>query len=202
MATCDNDRFLRLWHEIEFDKVGLKLSTLEEASACGKKWVPYNKGGKSLKWYGNNDYLLNWEDDGRELKEFAQKLYGTITRTIQNMPFYFKECLTWSLISTTDIAFRFRPKGSVFDKAGMSCFADENLYQLLALCNSKITPILLEVLAPTINCQAGDVAEIPVLPDVLNNDRIEFLTRENIDIAREEWDDSETSWDFKKHPLV
>lgn len=202
MATSDNNKFLRLWYEIAENKMCLNAADEIVAEQSGKKWFPYNKGGEYRKWYGNNDFLINWEYNGQEVKALATKLYKTVTRTIKNMQFYFKPCISWSLISSGKVAFRYKQPGNLFDVAGMSCFSDDNLYYLLALCDSKITDAFLAVFSPTINFQAGDIANIPV---AIVNDQVapvENIVKDNIELSKNDWDAYETSWDFKRHPLV
>lgn len=202
MATSDNNKFLRLWYEIAENKMCLDAADEIVAEQSGKKWFPYNKGGEYRKWYGNNDFLINWENNGQEVKALATKLYKTVTRTIKNMQFYFQPCISWSLISSGKVAFRYKQPGNLFDVAGMSCFSDDNLYYLLALCDSKITDAFLAVFSPTINFQAGDIANIPV---AIVDDQVapvENVVKENIELSKSDWDAYETSWDFKRHPLV
>ena len=202
MATSDNNKFLRLWYEIAENKMCLNAANEIAAEQSGKKWFPYNKGGEYRKWYGNNDFLINWEYNGQEVKALATKLYKTVTRTIKNMQFYFQPCISWSLISSGKVAFRYKQPGNLFDVAGMSCFSDDNLYYLLALCDSKITDAFLAVFSPTINFQAGDIANIPV---AIVDDQVapvENVVKENIELSKSDWDAYETSWDFKRHPLV
>ena len=202
MATSDNNKFLRLWYEIAENKMCLNAANEIVAEQSGKKWFPYNKGGEYRKWYGNNDFLINWEYNGQEVKALATKLYKTVTRTIKNMQFYFQPCISWSLISSGKVAFRYKQPGNLFDVAGMSCFSDDNLYYLLALCDSKITDAFLAVFSPTINFQAGDIANIPV---AIVDDQVapvENVVKENIELSKSDWDAYETSWDFKRHPLV
>lgn len=202
MATSDNNKFLRLWYEISENKMCLNAADEIVAEQSGKKWFPYNKGGEYRKWYGNNDFLINWEYNGQEVKALATKLYKTVTRTIKNMQFYFQPCISWSLISSGKVAFRYKQPGNLFDVAGMSCFSDDNLYYLLALCDSKITDAFLAVFSPTINFQAGDIANIPV---AIVDDQVapvENVVKENIELSKSDWDAYETSWDFKRHPLV
>lgn len=204
MATSDNNRFIRQWFEVDNHSISFNSDDSESAKITGAKWFPYNKGGEFRKWYGNNDYVLNWENDGEEVKAYAEKLYKSVTRTIKNIPFYFKECFTWSLISSGSIAFRYKPKGGLFDVAGMSCFSENKLYYLLGLCDSKIVLKIMEILAPTINFQAGDIANIPV---IISKDKEQILTvnslvEQNIYLSKSDWDAFETSWDFTKHPLL
>lgn len=201
MATSDNNRFLRLWYEVDYKKTNFEARSVDEAVGSKKKWFSYNKGGEYRKWYGNNDYVVNWENDGKEVKEYATKLYKCVTRTIKNIQYYFQPCFTWSLVSSGVISFRYKTHGYLFDVAGMSCFAEENMYYLLALCNSKIVLAVMEVLAPTINYQAGDIANIPVLEGKNYIRQIDSLVQKNILLSKDDWDSFETSWDFHQHPL-
>ena len=195
VATADNNRFLRFWNEVSINKVSFHTRSHEEATIAREKWFPYNKGGDFRKWYGNNEFVVNWEHDGAELKQFK----GSVLR---NPSYYFKECFSWSLISSSVAAFRYKPAGQIFDVAGMSCFASEKqLNYLLALCNTKVVMKVLEVIAPTINYQCGDIANIPVIQDG-DTDKICEVTQENISISKTDWDSYETSWDFKRNPLV
>ena len=195
VATADNNRFLRLWNEVSINKVSFHTHSHEEAATAREKWFPYNKGGDFRKWYGNNEFVVNWEHDGAELKQFKSSV-------LRNPSYYFKECFSWSLISSSVAAFRYKPAGQIFDVAGMSCFASEKqLNYLLALCNTKVVMKVLEVIAPTINYQCGDIANIPVIQDGDTNDICE-ATQDNISISKTDWDSYETSWDFKRNPLV
>ena len=136
LATADNNRFLRLWYEVVPSKVDYSAHNVDEAIASGKKWFPYNKGGDFRKWYGNNEYLVNWEDDGYEIKHmFDEK--GKLRSRPQNIQYFFRESVSWSLVSSSVAAFRYKPYGHIFDIAGMSLFSAEHLFYLLALCNSK-----------------------------------------------------------------
>ena len=201
LATADNNRFLREWYEIDVDKIMFHAKSCEEAKESGKKWFPYNKGGEFRKWYGNNDFVVNWENDGYEIKHFADEK-GKIRSYTRNPQYYFRECLSWSLVSSSVAAFRYKPNGNIFDVAGMSCFSDENLLYLLSLCNTKIAMEILSIIAPTINYQCGDIANIPVIDSVANRELIEEKTKENINVSTKDWDSFETSWDFRRHPLI
>ncbi len=197
IATADNSRFLREWFEVEINNIRFDAESHEDSAASPQKWYPYNKGGDYRKWYGNNEYVVNWQHDGAELKDFKKSV-------IRNPDFYFRECFSWSLISASSAAFRYKPPGHIFDVAGMSCFSDDHLMYLLALCNSECAAKVLEVIAPTINYQCGDIANIPViLPDDERTvSEIEDIVRENIEICRKDWDSFEISWDFEQHPLL
>lgn len=204
MATSDNNRFLRLWQEIDYSKVFLSATTAEEAKISGKKWFPYNKGGAYRKWFGNADYLINYENDGKEVKDNAQKLYGSVTRTIKSISEYFKPCISWSKISSGSIAFRYYPQGYIFDVAGCCIFfkdiAKFNYY--FGFLNNNITLEILKAISPTLNYEAGHIASLPVIYNESKNEEISKIVDCNIKTSRADWDQYETSWDFKKNPLV
>ena len=202
MATTNNNRFLRLWHEVSYNNIGFGLESIEE-TVCDKKWFPYNKGGDFRKWYGNNDYIVNFKNKGEEVCSYIDATSAVNSKgRVINREHYFHECISWSLISSSNIAFRYKPNGFIFDVAGMSCFAShELLLYLLGLNNTLVVRKLLSTLAPTINFQAGDIANIPVIQDG-DTDKIYEVTQENIFISKTDWDFYETSWDFKRNPLV
>ena len=204
MATSDNNRFLRLWYEIAYPKLGIGYGDAQSANNSGLKWFPYNKGGEFRKWYGNIDYTINYENDGFEVKQYATSLYKTPSRTIKSMSEYFKPCLSWSKVSSGSIAFRFFPKGFIFDVAGCSIFYknESYMYYDFGFINSKITKHILEAISPTLNYEAGHIASLPIIRDNAKSDEIQGFVEENIVLAKSDWDAFETSWDFERHPLV
>ena len=197
LKTGDNDRFLRLWHEVPLSDIKFDAANREEALASGKKWIPHNKGGAFRKWYGNDDYVINWENDGEELRNF--KGAG-----VSNTQYYFRECFSWSRVTSGNTAFRYKPHGFIPNMAGLSCVADANLMYLLALCNSVVIGEMLKIVSPTINCTSGDVAILPVIfpSDRSLQDRVEALAQACVELSRADWDSFETSWDFRRHPLA
>jgi len=195
IATADNNRFLREWYEVCIDDIFFNAQSHAQASQSSKKWYPYNKGGEFRKWYGNDDYVVNWQYDGQELRNYKKAV-------LRNPDFYFRECFSWSLISSGIAAFRYKTSGKLFDVAGMSCFANDNLYYYLALCNSVIATEVLRVIAPTINYQCGDIANIPVIMSQERKKDIETLARNCVEESKKDWDDYEISWDFTMHPLI
>lgn len=201
LATADNDRFLRLWYEVVFCNTEFNATSIEDAEAKAEKWFPYNKGGEFRKWYGNNDYIVNWENNGFEIRNIIDQK-GNVRSRVQNTQYYFQECFSWSLVSSSVAAFRYKPIGHIFDVAGMSCFSKDKLLYLLALCNTKVVMKILEIIAPTINYQCGDIANIPVAYEKKEKEHIEKVTADNISLSRADWDSFETSWDFTHHPLV
>ena len=196
IATADNGKFLRLWFECATNTLFLHCSSHEESANSDCKWYPYNKGGNFRKWYGNNDYVVNWKKDGRDLKKFKSAV-------LRNPSYFFRECISWSLISSGSIAFRYKPKGHLFDVAGMSCFVNQdNLDYLLALNNSCLINQFMLVLAPTINYQVGNIANIPVIIDNEKKIIIDNIVKSNVFISKIDWDSFEISWDFARQPLV
>ncbi|QYR58347.1 BREX-1 system adenine-specific DNA-methyltransferase PglX [Fusobacterium polymorphum] len=199
LQTGDNNKFLRLWNEINYNKIGYNMSNSQEALESKKKWFPYNKGGEFRKWYGNQEYLVNWENDGYEIKNFYDEK-GKLRSRPQNTEYYFKESISWSKISSSSFSIRFFQKGFIFADAGMSYFPNKNLKYILALCNSKLINKTLSLLSPTLNYEVGHISSVPIKYN--ENKLINFIVQQNIDISKEEWDSRETSWDFKKLSLI
>ena len=197
LATADNNRFLRLWNEVSFSKIGYNISNSQEALESKKKWFPFNKGGEFRKWYGNQEYLVNWENDGYEIKNFYDEK-GKLRSRPQNTEYYFKESVTCSAISSSQNSIRYCPSGNIFDVNLRVYFleTDKNL-KLLSILNSKIFHKFGEILSPTLALNANDLDRIPII----FNDDIK-LVQQNIDISKEEWDSRETSWDFEKLSLI
>lgn len=201
LATADNNRFLREWYEVQISRIKFDAKNIEDAAVSNRKWFPYNKGGEFRKWYGNNDYIVNWENDGFEIRNFRDDR-GKLRSRPQNTDYYFKESASWSLVTSSITAFRYKPSGNIFDVAGMSFFSNQYLFYLLALCNTKVAMEVLKVIAPTINYQCGDIANIPVIFDATKKPFIDSVVKETIGISKIDWDSFETSWDFVKHPLL
>lgn len=199
MKTGDNNKFLRLWWEVEKKKCNFNIENYSMTNGIKEKWFPYNKGGEFRKWYGNNDYVVNWENQGFEIFKNAKK----DNRNVQDYPsdFKFKPSVSWSLITSSKPAFRLK-KCCLSDIAGMSYYQNDydKLLYSMAVCNSLISLEILKMLAPTINFQAGDIARLPIIYNDVTN--IKKNVEENIKISKLDWDSFETSWDFKKHPLL
>jgi type II restriction/modification system DNA methylase subunit YeeA len=201
LQTGDNDRFIKLWFEVAHSNIGFGLQNRKEAQDSRKKWFPYNKGGEFRKWYGNQEYVVNWENDGYEIRNFGTENGGKSKSRPQNTDFYFQECITWSFISSSSFGVRFSPKGFVFDVGGSSLFTEKkNLIFLTTLLCSKITFDFMKVMNPTLNFQVGNVASIPIVEN--KTPLVENIGSQIIDLSREDWDFSETSWDFKNLPLL
>lgn len=189
LKTGDNERFLRLWHEPSLSKC---------AMADGRKWFPCNKGGNFRLWYGNNEYVLNWENDGEELKSHTDE-NGRLRSRPQNLTYQFKKGLTYTNISSGRFSIRFSPAGFAFDAAGSMIFSKLDKY-LLALLSSSILNIFMQILAPGLSFEVGDLARIPCVIDAVT--KVETLADENIVLSKTDWDSQETSWDFTRNALV
>lgn len=204
MATSDNNRFLRLWYEVNNKKIGFDCISSQNAIEVRKKWYPYNKGGEFRKWYGNMEYTINYENDGAEVKQYATSLYKTPSRTIKSMTEYFKPCLSWSKVSCGNIAFRFYPQGFVFDVAGCCIFYQNSsmMYLNFGFLNSKVAKEILDAISPTLNYEAGQIASLPIICCVQRANEVENLVKQNVEIEKEDWNSFELSWDFQRHPLI
>ncbi|WIL39933.1 BREX-1 system adenine-specific DNA-methyltransferase PglX [Kurthia sp. YJT4] len=195
MNTSNNEYFLRLWFEVDNNRLGIGYKSSKEAEESRLKWFPYNKGGGYRKWYGSNEWVINYENDGYEVKNFIQS-------DIRSPHLFFKDSLTWSAIGTTKpFSIRYSDIGAIFDSAGSSVFTDsyENSLYLLGLLQSKVTYYFLKLLNPSINYGAGTISKVPVIIDKEFYQQICLLVRENIIIAKANWDSFENSWNFKKH---
>lgn len=192
LDTGKNDLFLRLWYEVEIIKSSFnKLNkTL--------KWFPYNKGGEYRKWYGNREYLINWENNGLEIRNRLN--LKTAKPTLRNITFMCKESFAWTTVSSSNFSARYSPEGALFDNGGCSLFSENLLYDG-SLINSKIAKKYFEFLAPTLNFQPGSIGKLLYLRNVRKLD-VEKIAQKNIDLSKQEWDSRETSWDFEKSPLL
>jgi hypothetical protein len=203
IATADNNRFLRLWSEVNITKVKLNASNANEAKQSNKKWFPYNKGGDFRRWYGNNDYLVNWENDGYDIKHILDDM-GKLRSRPQNLEYMFRQGITWTTLSSGNFCARYCEKGYLFDTKGSTCFFDDDkdiLYGI-AFLNSKVVNSFLQVLAPTLDYNVGSIAKLPLVYVEEKQLKIDKITKNAIDLSQEDWDAFETSLDFKKHPLI
>lgn len=198
LQTSDNARFLRYWHEVDLEKIGFGCSSTEEALETKKKWFPYNKGGSYRKWYGNQSLLINWENDGEEIKSIK----GPVLR---NPNYYFKKSISWSLTSSVGCGFRYNPNAALFDVNGMSLFPNEekDFMFLLGALNTTPYQMFSFIINPTLALQCGDVARFPAPTSTPEKQiLIERLAGQNYTISRTDWDAHETSWDFQENELV
>jgi hypothetical protein len=202
VTTSDNDRFLHFWWEVSHDKERFECRSVKESVESGAKWFPCNKGGEFRKWYGNNDYVINWENDGYEIRNFRDECGKLLSRP-QNTQYLFLPAVTWSDISSGAIAFRYKPAGHVFEGKGPSMFASNSkLAYLQGALNSSVIAAVAEVMSPTLNFNVGQVATYPVLLDAEHTDQIVSIVTNQRTLSQADWDSNEGSWDYKRHPLV
>lgn len=198
LQTNDNTRFLRMWQEVNINRTSIsKVSD-------GSKWYPHLKGGPYRRWYGNYDYVVNWENNGEEILQLATKLYGTPTRTAKSIEKYFLPGFTWSDVSTGLFSIRKTFSGCIFDTTAPTISTKNNngtpSNELLGFLNTKVAQKMLSLLAPTIHYNCGSIALMPVY--YINNSTVKNMVDECVSMSKEDWDSFETSWDFKVHPLV
>lgn len=200
LITGDVNRFVRKW----FEPAAPKINYFGEAQDFGRhgKWFPYSNGGPFRKWYGNNEDLVNWENDGFDVINFVDG-NGKQRSRPQNRQFYFCEGGTWSAIAAGAFAVRYFPKGFLFSNAGMAIYANEDrLHYIIGFLNSKLAKRYLGIFNEGLNCNQGDVAKLPIIFSKPNEGKVRTIEQNCINLSKSEWDDFETSWNFKKHPLV
>ncbi len=203
LATGCNPLFVRNWHEVSVDRVCFCCRGRIESVTSKKHWFPYNKGGEFRKWYGNQEFLVDWENDGIKIRSFTDD-NGKLRSRPQNLDTYFQESVSWSKISSGAPAFRFFPVGFIYDVAGTSIFTTDKTIQLflLGFCNSTVAVAILKVLSPTMNFEVGHIASLPILIASCERAAIETNVKDLITLSSSDWNEYETSWDFKANPLV
>lgn len=196
LQTSDNNRFLRLWYEVSLSNSCFTATDCINAFASGMKWFPHNKGGTYRKWFGNIEYVINYQNNGALLNK-------TDGAAIIPDRYAFREAITYSRLCSGSISFRIQPDGCIFDSASVNAFVDEmDRKYVLALLNTSILRLMTNIISPTINTQPGDIAKLPILFNDDNKCSIDKLSEENITLSKKDWDSFETTWDFKKHPLI
>ena len=205
LATADNDQFLRRWHEVDQGKCSYGSNSRDAAAQSGKKWFPYNKGGAFRKWYGNQDYLVNWEHDGRAIRAFGTENGGRARSVLRNTEFYFLPSVTWSFVSSSYFGVRYSDAGSVFDVGGSSAFPSErdHLWITGFLCSKQVFGFM-KVMNPTLNFQVGNVTALPVIKQSVQGRQSEIgnVVSALIGSARTDWNVYERSWDFESLPIL
>jgi type II restriction/modification system DNA methylase subunit YeeA len=198
MATSDVNRFIRYWFEVSISNIGFGCKNNEESILTGRKWFPHNKGGEFRRWYGNNLNVVNWQKGGRDVLEYAANLYGSPTRTIKNISYYFKPNVTWSLIGSCMFSARVNEDGFTFDVAGPSAFPpEENIKIVTGFLNSAVAAYYIKAINPTLNFNSGDIARLPFLGfKRVNYQKANELIDKLIQLTRIDWDALEISWDF------
>ena len=196
LDSGNNDKFLRYWQEVSYNLVGIGYNNCLEAQQSQKKWFPFNKGGTFRRWYGNNEYLINWGNNGEEIKNYEGS-------NIRNQSFYFKKGITFPRIGSNKFSARYSCQGAIFDGNGPMCFTDDKLLFILAYMNTSIMMTYIYLLCPTISFQIGDIFKVPFKePNDEEYVRISTLVSQNISISKSDWDAHETSWDFQENELV
>jgi type II restriction/modification system DNA methylase subunit YeeA len=195
LITGENNRFLRFWHEISLTNSSISDEEMEAT------WYPYQKGGAYRKWYGNNEYVVNWKDDGREIRNFFDK-NGKLRSRPQNIQYFFREGLTWTSLTISSLSMRYVPTGYLFDAKGPMCFPKENncLWELLGYANSVVIDMFLKEIAPTMDYSQGPVGSVP-FSGRWPEERV-ICVKEMVSLAKNDWDSFEISWDFSRNPLV
>lgn len=194
LSTTDNNRFLRFWHEVSIRNISFAITGVDE-TVDATKWFPIAKGGEYRKWYGNKDYVVNWFNNGADIKEATK---GAAGGRIVSPEYYFKEFVTWSGISSGEPSMRISDH-AIFGSGAKALLSNDGLYNYLAFLNSKVALSILKFLSPTLNYEAGHIGNIPVCFKI--SKRVENITLDCIKISRGDWDSFETSWDFQRHPL-
>ena len=206
MRTGDNERFLRYWFEVSDSLFGKGMPNASIAMKSGRKWFPYNKGGNYRMWYGNNELLVNWKNDGEAIKDNTKKAYpqlgDNLSWKITNERDYFRPGITWTALTSGVNSFRWSPAGSIFDSnKGPMMFPDKRIqYSLLGLLSSSVTAVILGILNPSLSLQNSDIGKMPV--NISKNEITDAIVRDCIDLAKYDWDSFEVSWDFERHPLI
>lgn len=200
LDTCDNNSFVRKWYEVNEKSIGFELT--DTSKTFSFKWFPYCKGGEYRKWYGNLSEVVLWENDGQILRNLKDENGKTKSRP-QNTRFYFKKGLTFNGISSSYRALRYM-NHCIFGGGGNGLFSknETDPFELEALLNSNVSTALFEFLNPSLNFLVGDLLRIPYSFEIRNDKNIIKLSRQNTDASKRDWDSFETSWDFKKHPLI
>ena len=204
LTTGDNNRFLRLWFEVDLSLISFYTNSMQETEEMRYTWYPMTKGGDYRKWYGNNEYVVNWRNNGEEIKYWVThnpKDPNTKhwSRRLFNTESYFKRIITWSGISSGAPSMRIADH-SIFGSGAKAIVPEGNGEFYIAYLNSIVALMYLKALSPTLNYESGHIASLPVI--VSDDGRISNFVKENIKISKHDWDSFETSWDFQHHPLL
>jgi hypothetical protein len=203
LTTGNNDLFLRYWYEVATDQLGIAMTSQLSALESGRRWFPYNKGGSFRRWYGNNDYVVDWFDSGRRIHDYAGVPLDFGGAPVRAKRYYFDAGITWTRVSSASSAFRLFDKGFIFDSTGPSIFPESaDAYVLTCALNSKPTRVFLELVAPTLDFRLGPVGRTPILETFLDDDTISTTGQRCVAITKSDWDAYETSWDFTTLPLL
>ena len=205
MSTGNNELFERYWHEVSFPRIGFHYRDAQETADKCYKWMPCNSGGEYRKWSFNNEIIVNWYNNGEEIRAY-RNASGKIASATRNTAYYFKVGLTWNKLSSSRFAVKYKAAGFAFDDTSRSIFLEDGdnhaLFYLLGLLCSNVTFAYLAALNPTMSFTNNDIERIPYIYDAQRADEVTALVGKNISISRADWDSYETSWDFQSHPLA
>ncbi len=200
ILTGNDDRFLRLWYEVDSSRIGWGFSDGETAKQSCRKWFPFMKGGPFHRWYGNYEHLINWEEDGQEVKAYTLERCGSVSKRIYNTSFFFRQGLTFSSVSIGIPSFRWMTPGNIISHVGQAIFSENcDLRGLLGYLNSTVATTFLSVISPTAHFESGQVRDLPFLPPPLP---VHELVDELVEAHRNDWDSFENSWDFETLPVL
>ena len=205
LATSDNNRFLRFWPEISFDKICFGISDCEKTIDSQSKWFPYIKGGTFRRWYPNKEYVVNYQNNGFEIKAAVMKKYPYLNNpdfVVKNTSAYFHAGITWSDVATGKFSARWVDDGYIFADAGPMLFVQSNPYVKMGYMNTPVFQMFCDLICQGLHYSTGQIPQIPYLRNVSNGDTIVNNVDKNIQLSKNDWDAYETSWDFKRNPLV
>lgn len=202
LSTGSVDKFMRLWFEVENHNINYSCSDTVDTITLEEKWFPYAKGGTFRRWYGNLEYIVNWQNNGKEVKNFVDEKGKQRSRP-QNTSFYFKECMTYSAITSYKLSLRYL-NNCIFGGGGDSIHTinPEHFYYILGFINTELQTKILNLISPTMNFEVDHLKRIPIIIDSNKKNVVEQLVKGNVSLSKNDWDEFETSWEFKKHPLI
>ena len=202
MATGKNDLYIRAWHEVALARVGYQMPSREEAKLSGRKWFPHAKGGEFRKWYGNSEYVVNWENDGQLLQTTLHPSGKRIWAHNFNLEQIFKPAICWTTVTIADTSFRYHPQGYLYDAAAGLCQPKkaDDMWLLLGALNSRVSINAIKLLNPTVNLAPGYLGRIPVEKKAAQSSTP--IVKKCIETEKRDWDSYETSWDFTVLPLL
>lgn len=200
IQTGDNEKYIRLWQELDYSLIKFNANQVSDTYGC-QKWFPYNKGGDFRKWYGNDFYVVYWQNDGFYLKQNNKKTGHHYQEYKDNLKF--APLVTWSRVTSGQPSFRIKESGYLSDMAGFSIFSNTlDLKYIIAFCNSKVANHYLQFMAPTLNVMIGNVLSLPFDSKVICDTQVESIVSTCISLSKDDWDLFEESWNFKVHPLI
>ena len=205
LSTSDNNRFLRFWHEVSLNRIGFSCRSCADTSSSTAKWFPYNKAGNFRKWSPINEYVVNYQNDGSEIKQTVMQKYPYLNGpgfVVKNTESYFHHGITWNDVATGSFCCRYVPDGFIFADAGPMFFS-QNDFVMMAYFNSKVFQVFADIICQGLHYSTGHIPQIPYMKTASSADNhIEKTAKENYELSKVDWDCYESSWDFKRHPLL